>query len=353
MKPPPVPPRRIRSERSNPVGQSPREAESRLDSVSMRLDSHEGQKRKQQVIILSVILAIGLLLFVILLVAALLFATRGGGADSIASSNAQPSGKSKGDNVSDADGMKSDSSQGMPTDRTSEKHTAGHSGQTAEATEDAAAEGNRGQQDPLEYVADEDTNKNSVENPPESAGEDSSGSSSAVTGTGKYRTIAGSKFFGIEADGSTFVYVVDQSGSMAGGQFERAKVEVKRSVNSLSASQDFFVFFFADNEHPIDTPDALLPANGNNKLMLGQWLSTLQLEGGTEPEGALLRAIALKPDAIYFLTDGAFDPGVVQRVTMANGGVTKINTVTFGNKEGETMLKDIARLNGGYYLHVP
>ena len=44
-------------------------------------------------------------------------------------------------------------------------------------------------------------------------------------------------------------------------------------------------------------------------------------DGGTNPLPALLFALSLRPDAIYFLSDGQFDPGTIQELRSATARI--------------------------------
>jgi len=61
-------------------------------------------------------------------------------------------------------------------------------------------------------------------------------------------------FFGSQAAGNSFVYVVDMSGSMQGGRFDRAISELIRSIGQLKTGQKFYVVFFNDQPLPLYAP---------------------------------------------------------------------------------------------------
>jgi hypothetical protein len=66
-------------------------------------------------------------------------------------------------------------------------------------------------------------------------------------------------------------------------------------------------------------------------------------------------AIRMKPDAIYLLTDGEFDTGVIEKVIAAQPQSKKIpiHTIAFESQAGEATLQTISRVTGGTYRHVP
>ena len=176
-------------------------------------------------------------------------------------------------------------------------------------------------------------------------------------GEGRAAATGGSaEFFQIRGKGQRFVYVVDCSGSMAGAPFAKACHELQDSIHKLRSAQSFYVIFFDDGEYPQFYPKAgkaLVRANAVNKRRVGAWIEGfVQPGGGTEPQGALLRALSLRPDVIYFLTDGQFDPGVAELVRQRNQETT-IHTVAFMDQIAEPLLEQIARENRGTYRFVP
>lgn len=159
-------------------------------------------------------------------------------------------------------------------------------------------------------------------------------------------------FYGIEAGGDDFVFVVDMSGSMNGARFRRARNEVRRSIESLQASQRFFVIFFSDTAWPMPAAE-LLEANEKNLNATRRWLKQAQCQGGTNPLPAVLHALDLHPDAIFLLSDGRFDPEAVSQIHQAQSTpFTPIHTIGFASREGEPMLRAIAEASGGTYRFV-
>ena len=78
--------------------------------------------------------------------------------------------------------------------------------------------------------------------------------------------------------------------------------------------------------------------------------------GGTDPSGALDIALQrLKPEAIFLMTDGVFDPATSGAVIAAGNPTKKveINTICFHDQIGEQICKQIAADNNGSYRYVP
>jgi len=162
-------------------------------------------------------------------------------------------------------------------------------------------------------------------------------------------------FFGTRAGGATFAFVVDSSGSMRGKRFERACAELKRSLRELQSWQQFAVVFYNDNAIPLFYPDSatrLYPASRTTRNRAYRWISRLQAGGSTEPAEALQQALDLRPDVIFFLTDGEIPPEARAVVQAANRYNTIVHTIAFESREGEAILKAIAYDNKGRYRYV-
>lgn len=159
-------------------------------------------------------------------------------------------------------------------------------------------------------------------------------------------------FYGINAEGNDFVFVVDMSGSMSGARFRRAKNELRRAIEALAPTQRYFILFFSDAAYPMPAED-LIEANEENLLATRRWLKQAACHGGTHPLPALLDAISLGPDAIFLLSDGKFDPATAPQVDAAEPArPIPIHTIGFASREGEPMLRAISEATGGSYRYV-
>jgi hypothetical protein len=172
------------------------------------------------------------------------------------------------------------------------------------------------------------------------------GSAMGSDGTG-----GGSGFFGVSAAGRKFVYVVDASGSMEGRRFRRARYELTNSIRKLRSHQQFYVIFYNYDAHPMPMPE-LISASRSNLEKVREWIRQMRPVGPTYPGNALQIALDLKPDAIYFLSDGIFDADVVEAVHKANGAKIAIHTICFEDRVGEPVLQVLAAQNGGKYRFV-
>jgi hypothetical protein len=167
------------------------------------------------------------------------------------------------------------------------------------------------------------------------------------------------QFFGIGGYGQTFVYVVDCSGSMSeDGKFERAIYELLRSIEQLASDQRYFVIFYNDEAYPMDA-DQPVPAIEEEFARTRHWIHNVRPDGGTEPLPALLFALSLRPDAIYFLSDGQFDRSTLRELRMRNRPNNRlklrqipIHTIALVNSATEGLMRTIARNSGGQFRFV-
>jgi hypothetical protein len=180
--------------------------------------------------------------------------------------------------------------------------------------------------------------------------------SNSGSGTGIGR---GEGFFGSNAKGKKFVYVVDASRSMnhphdsaARTRFNRLKIELVKSVLSLNGNDDFYIVFFNENPIPMSAR-SMQPAYPANRRRYLQWAAKMRADGKTDPRKALSLALKLNPDVIYFLTDGAFEFKVDRFLRKVSQNRTAIHTFAFGNREAEDALRALAAANGGNYHFVP
>lgn len=161
-------------------------------------------------------------------------------------------------------------------------------------------------------------------------------------------------FFGLEATGNRFVYVVDQSGSMLqGGRLRAAQNELIRSIRALEEHMEFYVVFYNDRTlvMPASGP---VKATAQNKRKYEAWINEVIADGGTRPAEPMKMALELEPDAVWLLSDGEFEASVCSQVRDANRNArVQIHTIAFHSNAGEAQLARIARENRGVYRFVP
>jgi hypothetical protein len=160
-------------------------------------------------------------------------------------------------------------------------------------------------------------------------------------------------YFGLDAKGARkVVYVVDKSGSMT-DSIVYVKYELKQSLRALDADAEFDILFYSSGPAAEMPLGKLVHATEDNKRAADKFINTIVPQGETDPSDALRRAFALKPDAIFLLTDGEFDRAIVRAVRELNKeGKARVYTIGFLYKHGEKTLQTIAAENGGAYRFV-
>lgn len=200
-------------------------------------------------------------------------------------------------------------------------------------------------------------------------GGDREGRSGAGGGTG-------TKFMGIETNARSVVYVLDYSSSMraADRRIDALRAELGRSLTRLPNDCEFSVVLFGVQPPGVDPrvqrttpggnlrppnaiampPGGLVRASADHKTQATGWMVRGErLEGGaTYPWEGMEIALAMKPEAIYFLTDGSFEDGDMSDLRMVvqkSARGTKIHCIAFASEDDIEHLQEIAGLTGGSY----
>ncbi len=168
---------------------------------------------------------------------------------------------------------------------------------------------------------------------------------------------AGASFFGVTSSGRRFAWIVDRSGSMGQeGKLEAAMNELARSVSSLPDFAQFHVVLFSNQPARPPMQNGWMVARPAIITRFIRWLGQVGAEGGTQPGPAFERVFNLdvRPDVIFFLTDGKIPPGTAALVASLNdsGSRVVVNTIAFGSDASQDQLEEIARTSGGAYRFV-
>lgn len=181
------------------------------------------------------------------------------------------------------------------------------------------------------------------------------------TGTGRSGspTTAGTSFFDISAEGNLFCYVVDSSSSMdEGGAIDLARAELMASIEQLQAKQRFQLLFYDSELHPLwDRGKQTFFATDESQKLARQFILSQQTHGGTVHRPALLAALRMSPEVIYFLTDGEtpeLSGEDLQTIKQANRRRTRIHVIQFGRGAklaSFSWLEQLARDHRGSYRY--
>lgn len=171
----------------------------------------------------------------------------------------------------------------------------------------------------------------------------------------------GAAFFGAYAEGARFVYVIDSSTSMTGERWLYACNQLIDSLQQLRPDQEFYVisfdikpsFMFSRGANPGD----YVRNDTKTIAKIRSWLKTKILGRGTRPARALEYALAMKPDAIFLLSDGELQDNTIMRLRMLNRPDSSqsqipIHSVHLFSMEGRATLELIAFENGGTFTPV-
>ncbi len=169
---------------------------------------------------------------------------------------------------------------------------------------------------------------------------------------------AGTSFFGVSSRGTRFAYIVDRSASMSRQRkMLVAMQELSRSVSSLPDYSHFYIVLFSSEIMEPPMQRGWTRARQNMVDRINNWLDMVTPGGGTEPTPAFLQVFALdvRPDVIFFLTDGEIPNATASDVAALNnrGKRVVINTIAFGDPSSQEQLRQIANDSGGAYRFVP
>ncbi|MSR58725.1 MAG: hypothetical protein EXS05_13910 [Planctomycetaceae bacterium] len=173
----------------------------------------------------------------------------------------------------------------------------------------------------------------------------------------------GTSFFGQQANGARFVYVLDASGSMADhNALKVAKAELLASLAQLEGTQQFQIIFYSQKCYPMVNAGGqaqMFPATDTNRTLASQFIRAIQPLEGTQHLDAVMRALDENPDVIYFLTDAGapiLDASDLDKIKRRNRGRTRIHAIEFGkhanlSRIDNNFLQKLARDNGGGYVY--
>lgn len=149
------------------------------------------------------------------------------------------------------------------------------------------------------------------------------------------------------------VFVIDKSSSMSGNKIERTKQSLMNSLSRLEIKQSFSVIMFDDTAHPLNLNNGrvkLNPANPHNIAKVKSQLGDVVADGGTQPLDAVQFAISLRPELIILLSDGEFDPSLIEVITKMNHRIRRNGRIDcVGLNEDVLTLREVAKSNHGVY----
>ena len=154
------------------------------------------------------------------------------------------------------------------------------------------------------------------------------------------------------------IFVIDQSGSMAGRSMDQAKASLQFALDNLKPSERFNIIRF-NHEH-FSLFGGTVPANQENLEIARAYVENLVADGGTEMLGAMQTAL-YDPDAkdrttlrqVIFLTDGAIgnEKQLFDTITKKRGR-SRIFTVGIGSAPNSYFMRKAAEFGRGTFTHI-
>ncbi len=192
------------------------------------------------------------------------------------------------------------------------------------------------------------------------SGSGGGGGEGGGSGGGVGRSIGpGTEFFGARDHAHSFAYVIDCSGSMVTyNSLEVAKRELLGSVSQLPPDAQFAVIFYNSQARTLSDSQGrqgLMAATASNKARMQTQLGAIPPFGGTNHLLALRKALAFKPEVVFFLTDAEDMTTADVDEILNEVGSTRIQAVEFGSGTHLGQRSALARLaakTGGTYRYI-
>lgn len=170
-----------------------------------------------------------------------------------------------------------------------------------------------------------------------------------------------SLFGGPNAQGRSFVFVIDRSKSMGSSGLDALNalaIELETALAHLQPEHRFTVIAYHHQPFYLEGRK-LLQATDENKAKIAHFFRNLAAFGQTEHELGIKAALYLNPDVVYLLTDGGLPAleapqrGLIRRDARRTG--TSIHCIHFGSREKPRaghFLMELAKENAGGYSYV-
>lgn len=152
------------------------------------------------------------------------------------------------------------------------------------------------------------------------------------------------------------VLVLDRSGSMAGESIIQARRAVERAVASLLPTDRLNIFAFNDRLRAL-FPKARLVDRGSVRKAK-QFVRSLEAEGGTEAQNALIAALDGQHDGrrlrqVVFITDGAVgNEAALEALIRARLGDSRLFTVGIGSAPNGHLMRRAAEIGRGTHTFI-
>jgi Ca-activated chloride channel homolog len=152
------------------------------------------------------------------------------------------------------------------------------------------------------------------------------------------------------------IFVIDTSGSMAGGSIAQARAALDLAIDRLKDGDRFNVIQF--NSYTAALFPMAVAASPANRAQARQYVAHLTAEGGTEMAPALRRALVGKAPQGYlrqvvFLTDGAVgNEDELFRIIHGNLGDARLFTIGIGSAPNSYFMREAAETGRGTFTYI-
>ena len=152
------------------------------------------------------------------------------------------------------------------------------------------------------------------------------------------------------------IFVLDNSGSMAGASIEQARAALKLALARLRPGDRFNVVRF--NHHTDSVFYKAQPASQQNLDAAVRYVDNIRAQGGTEMLPALMNALTTEPHPdrlrqVIFLTDGGV--GNEEQLFQAireRLGESRLFTIGIGSAPNSHFMREAARLGRGTFTYI-
>jgi hypothetical protein len=165
-------------------------------------------------------------------------------------------------------------------------------------------------------------------------------------------------FFGLPAHGLSVAYVLDRSASMGlRGALATARDELLTSLRRLPAAARFQVIVYNGTAEALVPPvGALVAATPANVAQAAAALADYGPGGTTRHQQGLVAGLRLRPDVLFFLTDGDDltddDLAAAARANLAHTVIHTVELSTEHRGQPAMPMQRLARSSGGSYRAV-
>jgi len=153
------------------------------------------------------------------------------------------------------------------------------------------------------------------------------------------------------------IFVIDNSGSMAGESMEQARASLLHALRTLTPADRFNVIRFDDSMTQLF--DAPVPASADQVELAARYADSLEADGGTEMLPALRAALVDPTPAdgrvrqLIFMTDGAISNEQEMLEALGSSrGRSRVFMIGIGSAPNNLLMSRMAEVGRGSYVRI-